>query len=433
MTESVADAGVPDSAAPSRGSGRARGVAAVILFVIGALLLPIGLVGFWGQRSVFDTARYVETVAPLSTDPTVQDAVGTVVVDQINSSLDLEPAVAAWLPPKAAPLVAPLTTAIQDLIDRAVRAILARPAFSTVWTKVNELVQRSLLTLLEGKQDGPLQLDSNGAVVLDTTAAYDAVRTQLVADQVPLADKLPETPPVNKDIVLMQNDQLARAQTIYSFTKPILTWLIVVSLVALILAIVLSRRRARMVMAVGIAFIISAVLIKIGLAVGEDQVGLALANTPLATAESAFFQTLTRFLKDAVTLTLVIGIALAIGGWVCGQSKPATSLRHWASGLAHEAGDAVEGSDGFFGWIRANRKLLAIAVAAIAVIALLAITLSTTQLIIVAIAAAVIGVVYWLGRSDDSGADSAAGIDSATGAVEPSEGTDSPTDQNVPA
>ena len=395
MSEEATAPAAPAIPADAVRSGRGRSVAAVIVFIIAALLLPLGVVGFWGQRTVFDSARYVETVAPIASDPTIKDAVSETVVTQVNAALNVQAALATFLPANAQVLVGPLASGLTELVDRAVRAALNSQAFSTAWVELNTAAQKSLMTLLEGKQDGPLQLNSNGEVVLDTASLYSAVRQQLVNDSVPFADKLPATPPRANQYVLLQSDQLARAQTIYSFTKPLLTWLLWLAIALFVVAVLLARRRARMVLAVGIAFLVTAILLKLGLAIGENQVQLVLQNTPFATGEAVFFETLTRFLQQAITLTLIIGIVLGLCGWILGDSQPARSLRAWAG----EATTSLGADESAGSWLGAHRRLIAIVVAAIAVLVVLALMLSTTQLVIVAIAAAVIGLVVWLGRT----------------------------------
>ena len=372
--------------------GKSRSIVAVVFFVIAALLLPLGLTAYWGQRTLTDTQRYIETVTPLSSDPAIQDSVATIVSDQVTSSIDLSAALGSVLPPAGQALVGPLTSALENLLDRAVLKVMQSAAFQKAWVVFNTAAQKSLVTLLEGKPEGPLQVDTNGTVLLDTTALYQAVRQQMIDDGVSFASKLPETPPKDKQVVLLQSDQLAQAQSIYAITHPVSTWTLWVAIALFILAILLARRRARMVLAVGIAVLVGAVLLRVGLTVGENQVQLALQNTPLAQAEAAFFTTLTRFLTNGVEWMLAIGIAMAVLGWLFGRSAPAAKIRSWT-------GADVESADGsgFVGWLRRYGRLLALAIGVSAIVIILALSLTLVQLLIVSIALIVIGTLLWLG------------------------------------
>jgi len=375
-----------------KGPRKSRSIVAVVFFVIAALLLPLGLTAFWAQRTITETTQYIETVTPLSSDPAIQDTVATIVSEQVTSAIDVSAALAKVLPPAGQALVGPLTSAIDNLLDRAVLKVMQSAAFQKAWVVFNTAAQKSLVTLLEGKPDGPLQVDKNGTVLLDTTALYQAVRQRMVDDGVSFASKLPETPPKDKQIVLLQSDQLAQAQAIYSVTHPVSTWTLWVAIALFILAIILARRRARMVLAVGLAVLVGAVLLRVGLSIGESQVQLALQNTPLAAAEAAFFTTLTRFLTNGIEWMLGIGIAMAVLGWLFGQSAPAAKIRSWTRADVESA----EGS-GFTGWLRRYGRLLALAIGVSAIVIILALSLTLGQLLIVSVSLIVIGVLLWFG------------------------------------
>ena len=63
---------------------RRRSIAAAICVVIAALLTTPAAVAFWGQRTLNDSQRYVETVGPLVDSPEVQAAIATKVTDAIE-------------------------------------------------------------------------------------------------------------------------------------------------------------------------------------------------------------------------------------------------------------------------------------------------------------------------------------------------------------
>ncbi|HET6755699.1 MAG TPA: hypothetical protein VFH23_17310, partial [Jiangellaceae bacterium] len=51
------------------GGGRGRSVAAVVCVVLAGLLMTPAAVAYWGQRTLNDTQRYVDTVGPLVDSP----------------------------------------------------------------------------------------------------------------------------------------------------------------------------------------------------------------------------------------------------------------------------------------------------------------------------------------------------------------------------
>ncbi|MEK9810406.1 MAG: hypothetical protein VW362_08155, partial [Candidatus Nanopelagicales bacterium] len=67
-----------------------RAIAALVAFVLGLALLPIGMVAYWGHRTVTDETRYLETVQPLAYDADVQDAIAEFIIDKVEQQIDPE-------------------------------------------------------------------------------------------------------------------------------------------------------------------------------------------------------------------------------------------------------------------------------------------------------------------------------------------------------
>lgn len=73
-----------------RGPGRrVRSLVAILLVVVGCVLAPLGVVAAWTADTVGDTDRYVKTVAPLASDPDIQNAVANRVTSAVMDHLDL--------------------------------------------------------------------------------------------------------------------------------------------------------------------------------------------------------------------------------------------------------------------------------------------------------------------------------------------------------
>src|SRR5690606_41933519 len=54
---------------------RGRWFASWVLIVVGSLLVPVSVTSLWLNRTITDTDRYVETVAPLIRDQDIQRAI----------------------------------------------------------------------------------------------------------------------------------------------------------------------------------------------------------------------------------------------------------------------------------------------------------------------------------------------------------------------
>ena len=78
----------PAKAKPRQGS-RWRSFWSALLIVVACALAPLSVVAVWAKSEVTDTERYVSTVAPLATDPAVQQAVSARVTEEVLTYIDI--------------------------------------------------------------------------------------------------------------------------------------------------------------------------------------------------------------------------------------------------------------------------------------------------------------------------------------------------------
>ena len=94
-------------------------VLSVVLVVLVGVLVPLSVVAVWTKAELLDTDRYVASVAPLATDPKVQEQVIARVSEAVSKSVDMQK-LRADEPPVPA-LVGPITAQVDQLIERVVR------------------------------------------------------------------------------------------------------------------------------------------------------------------------------------------------------------------------------------------------------------------------------------------------------------------------
>jgi hypothetical protein len=316
-----------------------RSFGAWTVLVVAALLFPIALTAFWAQRTLTDTERYIATVAPLADDPSVQQAVGETVTNAITKQLDAQNRVNELLTdyPRLQPLAGPIASGVNSLVERTVDQFLASDQFKDLWRTINVKLQQGLVRALEEKEGGAVTI-ADGQVVLDTGDLIEIVKQRLVDRGLTFAANIPVPPVADRTVVLLDSPELKRAQFFYGIAQPAAQWLIYLVLLMFVGAILLSRNRPRMTVAVGVALILGAVLIRLGLVVAQDQVSYSLQGTAFALAERAFFTILTVFLIDGVRAAFVLGLILILVGWFLSRGKAATAVRTWSSGLVSGAG-----------------------------------------------------------------------------------------------
>ncbi|MEO6822299.1 MAG: hypothetical protein ABI468_07565 [Candidatus Nanopelagicales bacterium] len=322
-----------------------RGLTAWALLIIAAILFPVALTAFWGQRTLTDTQRYVATVGPLAQDSTVQQAVATKVTTVIVNQLDAQTRVGDLLQnyPKLQPLAGPIASGVNTFVGNEVTKLVDSEQFAQLWITVNTELQKALIAALSSQPTGAVSIQGD-QVVLDTGDLITAVKTRLVDRGLAFAANLPVPAAADRQIVLLTSPQIRQARVAYALGQPVAQWLIYVTLLLFIITVLISRKRARMTTAVGIAMIIGAVVIRLAMAYGQSQIDLTLSGTAFAGAQQAFFTILTAFLLLAVRAALALGLVLVIAGWFLSGTKTALSARRFLGGVLSNTGGRASGT-----------------------------------------------------------------------------------------
>ena len=332
-----------NSAPKSRFDG--RGFTAWVLVVVAALLFPIALTAYWGQRTLTDTERYVATVAPLAQDPTVKQAVGDKVTAVLVTQLDAKNRVSEILTdyPKLAPISGPVAVAVNNLVGQTVTKVLDSDQFDQLWITINTQLQKGLVAALSNDPTGPVTIQGD-QVILDTGDLIALVKQKLVDQGLSFAANIPVPPIADRQVVLLTSPQLAQARFAYALGQPIAQWLIYVVLLMFVIAVLISRKRARMTMAVGVAIILGALVVRLLMAFGQSQIELTLTGTTFAVAQQAFFTILTAFLLNSVRAAYAVGLVLLLVGWFLSGTESALATRRLVSGALSGAGGRASGT-----------------------------------------------------------------------------------------
>ena len=323
---------------PAQKRSGVRSIAAVLIFVIAAALTPLAMLGNWGHATVVNSEQFLATVGPLAESPQVQAAVSEAVSAAIVKQVDTTAIVGDFLggllnnDQLSASLSAPIAAGVNKLIGEIVQGFIASDAFQKVWVTLAGATQKSVVAILQGGNEGPVQMQGD-QVVLDISDLLTAVQSQLVAQGVSLADKV-TVPASDRQIVLFEAPVVAQLQFVYSLTSPILQWFPLLMAILFGLAITLARRRPRMVLAVGIALVVTGGLTTWALGVGKTFFVDQLAGTVFGGASGVFWDTLLNYLMTGLQGLMIFGVVVAIAGWFAGSSRPARNVRsHVVAGL----------------------------------------------------------------------------------------------------
>lgn len=367
----------PPAQVPPMGPSRGRSIAAALCIVLAGLLTTPAALAYWGQRTLNDTTRYVDTVGPLVDSAEVQTAVATKVTDSLEQLVDVEAilneAFAGVITerPRLEALVGPLAGAINGLIESQVQEFLASDAFADFWVAANTRLQQGLVRVLKGEVTGAVSLQGD-QVVLDVSEVIDEVKQRLVDRGLTIIENLP-VPDQDRQIVLFEAAQLEQARTTYAVVNPVAKWLLVIVAGLYLAAVVLSRRRARMTIIIGAVLAANSLLVAFALSVGRQLFIDGLADTEFAQASTVVYDTLLAFLMRGQRVLLWLGLILVVAGWFVGRTAFATATRRSISGGLETIGVALAGSPvaGPGRWVELNARWLRVVIAVLGAVVLL--------------------------------------------------------------
>ena len=345
--------------------------------VLAALLTVPAALAYWGQRTLNDTQRYVDTVGPLVESPEVQSAIATTVTDAIQAQVDVEAVLNDVFAgviterPRLQQLVGPISGAVNGLIEREVQALVASELFADFWVRANTRAQQTLVRVLEGDEGGAVSVQGD-QVVLDMAEVIAQVQQRLVERGLTIVENAP-IPEVDRQIVLLTAPQLEQARTIYAFGNPVARWLIVVVAALYLAAFLLSRRRPRMTVIIGLALVANALLVALALSVGRQLFVNELTGTVFGPASEVFYDQLLTYLQRGWQVLLGLGLILVVAGWFAGPNASGTAVRTWLAGGLETAGAGLAGEPvaGVGRWVAANARWLRTAVGVLGAVVLL--------------------------------------------------------------
>ncbi|GGU34294.1 hypothetical protein GCM10007979_36780 [Nocardioides albus] len=345
--------------------------------MLAALLVTPAAVAYWGQRTLNDEARYLETVGPLVESPEVQDAIATKVTEAIQQQVDIEALLTTAFAgiktdaPRVELLIGPMSGAVNSLIEREVRRFVASDEFADLWVRINTRAQQALHRILTGDNSGAVSLQGD-QVVLDLDEVITLAKDRLVERGLTVVEKVP-IPQTERQIVLMDAPQLRQARTIYAFSNPLAQWLLPVVGILFLGAVLLARRRARMTVWVGAVLAANALLLGWVLSVGEQLFVNQLAGTTFGPASKVFYQTLLVYLERGQDAVLLLGLIIVVAGLFAGANRYGSAARGAIAGTLVNAGSSIPLSQANAAgrWVDANACWLRVAVVALGVVVLL--------------------------------------------------------------
>jgi hypothetical protein len=354
-----------------------RAPLATLLILLGCVLAPVSVLGVWTANQVSDTSRYVSNMAPLISQPPIQDALTDKVTNAITTNLNLPVYVnqaSAALNSRGLNRVSTLlqsfgpsiVSAVSGYIHSVVHSLVTSAAFANAWIQVNRVAHQAVVTVLSGGK-GAIST-KNGQVVIDLAPFIAIVKQNLSARGFTLVDKLPAIHPT---LTLFSSKDLTKAQTLYRLINDLKIVLPILTLLLIAAGVYVARGRRRALIAAGLGFAASMLVLGIGLQIGRSIYLNSVPPSVLPSdAAAAAYDTLIRFIKEGLRAMLVVGLVVTIAAFFTGPSTTAVKTRRaivsWFAWL-RRFGERKGFSTGPAGaWTYSHRTALRISAVALA-------------------------------------------------------------------
>jgi hypothetical protein len=308
-----------------------------VLVVLASILIPVSVIAVWAIRTVTDTNQYVETMAPLATNPVIQQGLATRATDALFSTNIAQKKVTQALPKSAKPLVGPLVTQLHSYVEGFALKVFESPKFAQLWDTLNRHSHEAVINTLTGKQT-PLQqkVGKGGQIALNLAPALDNVISDLDARGITFFDPLKTLTSQSVSFTVVSKAQVSKFSGLFNLILKF-KWIIpVIALVLAILAVALALERRKTLLRLGVGVALMSMLLLAVLALGRGIfVGQATGGGFNAQGAAAVWDTVLRFLKADLRWTLLISVLVAFGAWVAGPARYAVWIRRHCVTGAH--------------------------------------------------------------------------------------------------
>jgi hypothetical protein len=405
-------------ARPARRRRLASAFAAIFL-ILAIVLFAVAVPATWARRTLLDTDRYVDTVAPLAQDPAVQEYLARTTTEQLFAALHIEDRLSQTLQqrdPRLAFLAAPIANGVQSFVQERLQQVFASEAFATSWEEANRFAHAQLIAALQGGGD-TLQVQG-GKVVLNLLplvnqglAAMSGVVTDIIGHPVTLptitGDEVPsqaitkletalgvDLPDNLGTIVVYDAAELEAVQRGVELASRAVVAIAVLFLLFAALAVWISRRRRRTLVQLTVAMLV--------ILVAERRFAIAEGNTIVgkvkpenqAAARAVVDQVLAALLRYTGWLLLFSLLVLLIA-LVTGPYPWAVRIRGWTADLAGAAVGTVRERKVSVTWVAAHRDVLMLAGAAVGLLLLFLADLSLVGFLVLVIVFAIYEIVVY--------------------------------------
>lgn len=379
-----------------------RTIGAGTFVVLGCVVVLFASLAVWVNRTVVSTDGWVDTVGPLSREEAVATAASEALTNQIADALDLQSYAEENLPEQAQALAAPLGIAVRNFVENEIHDVILSDPFNTLWVEANERAHALFVRFME---DDLPAADRAEGVVIDLRKAVEEADARLEQRGIDLFEG--DVPADVGQIHLFDEGRVENVRSGWDLLKALDWALVVIALVLFGAAVLVSRRRRRTGIHIGIGIVITMAVFAVGVRFTRNLLFGDIQRDEVRAAADAIWNDLRAGLLQQTVVLFVFGLLLAFGLWVTGPGPQAVRLRGFLSrqlaslrsGRVDGEGAIVTGStSGLGAFLRDHRRVVEGGALALAIVVLLLLPRLSAVILIVAAALLVVfvGVVEFL-------------------------------------
>jgi hypothetical protein len=361
-----------------------RRIVVPLCVVLGCVLVSLSVVATWIKLTALDTDTYVDTVSPLVEDPAVSTAISTGVVQRVFDRVDVDSVVQQVLPGRAQALSEPLVNVLQRYAQQVVDGFVTSEQFRTIWTEANRTAHTQAVRLLKGEvvssetkekaQDVVLNLQG---VVTKLNSAFEKLGLDL---RIPAASETQ-----TGQFVIATKSQLDTARQYVDLLNTVAYVLPIIALVLFAVAILLSPRRARVIMWIGLGTIITLAVLAIVLRIVRRHFIGSIKDPTRQAAADSIWAGVFHGLRVQVVVAIVLALLVALAGWFLGGSRGAVAGRQGIrTMLGRWRGEASANPGAVSRFVARFRRPIQLLSVAVAILVLLAAPKVTLGLVLLA-------------------------------------------------
>jgi len=381
------------NALTSQRAPRLRRWLALLLVIMSVVGLVVSALALWSDSLVFNTDKWVATVAPVAEDPAVRHSVSTFVADKTLEVADLQNRIARALPSDAAVLAQPLTQVLRDFLIKEIDKFLATPTAQNIWLDVNRFAHAQLITALQDKNQYlsvnendvklnllPLigvalqRLETEIPKLLGKDVQLPQIDPKTAPDQIRtlLQDATGKTLPADfGTVTLLKGSQGYEAKRALSLFHTLVIVICVVTGLLILAAVLVSPRKRWTALELGLGVLLAVVVVRVAERQIEERLVAALKNEGALSVARAFLSSAVASLNDIVVWLIVGGVIVAVAAFLATRPAWVEAMGRGFSKLFGVASDLTAPETGAGRWAAAHMDVLRVAGVAVAVVVLL--------------------------------------------------------------